>query len=50
MQKRNGEEETHNNIASTIGNENFWYKGQEETDIRKSSYDTIIHSENDVYY
>ena len=39
-------------LAATIGKENFWYKGQETTDIiPKSNYDTVFHGDNlDVYY
>ena len=39
-------------LAATIGKENFWYKGQETTDIiPKSKYDTVFHGDNvDVYY
>ena len=50
IEKKNVEENYH--LAATIGKENFWYKGQETTDIiPKSNYDTVFHSDNvDVYY
>lgn len=50
IDKKNVEENYH--LAATIGKENFWYKGQETTDIiPKSNYDTVFHGDNvDVYY
>jgi len=50
IEEKNVEENYH--LAATIGKENFWYKGQETTDIiPKSNYDTVFHGDNvDVYY
>lgn len=50
IDEKNVEENYH--LAATIGKENFWYKGQETTDIiPKSNYDTVFHGDNvDVYY